>query len=200
MDDADRLKVIEGFIRLAYLPFDEESLPEVVSLGIVLGVFRKDSDAVRAAAFHVSELARKDAFSAAGKEVDLIQAEIKTFLRWLFENLDTDRYLEFKIGCQFSWHSKFVLHQSQKDHHPVKATVCAYSGAMPGAPVSKISFPGFFFKLMVALSGFPKGTLGRCERCGKIFFNATNRRKIYCGVRCQTADAVDRARQKKKEG
>jgi hypothetical protein len=195
-------EVINGFIEFAYAdPDGEAGLMKLLALGIDLRIIQPESGLFRALAGPRPKAGGKqqsDQLSVATSEMKEIQAAIRSFLELLSQNLDKDLQFEFQIGCNFIWQPELVFRHHSGESGAVTATI-REAGAT-GRDEGRVAFPSYMLRFLVALDEKRKSAFGHCSRCGRLFFNDTNRRKLYCGLRCQNADAVDKARMKRKEG
>jgi hypothetical protein len=202
-DEASR--VINGFIEFAYANSEDEAdLMKLLALGITLRIVQRDSNLIRALAGPGPGRGHKrqpDQLSIAKSEIQELQASVRSFMEWLSQSLGRNLQLEFSIKCDLAWQANLVFRHHSGDEPAVSASVREAGGAMLGRiDEMRVRFPSYMLRFLVALDEKEKSAFGNCARCGRIFFNDTNRRKLYCGLRCQNADAVDRARMKRKEG
>jgi hypothetical protein len=201
----DASRVINGFIEFAYANSEDEAdLMKLLALGITLRIVQRDSNLIRALAGPKPEPGHKrqpDQLVIARSEIKELQASVRSFLEWLSQNLDRNLQLEFSIKCDLVWQANLAFRHHSGDDPAVSTSIREAGGAMLGRiEERRVSFPSYMLRFLVALDEKEKSAFGNCARCGRLFFNDTNRRKLYCGLRCQNADAVDRARMKRKEG
>ena len=140
------------------------------------------------------------------KKILKIHSEALEFVKWLLDNLNNEKYfLLFNTSCRISWgaseKSEFDLFPFPPDYETIEVEAYPAGTAMPGQAVKTFKLPNPFAFLLFALDGRRKTAIQSCERCGKIFFNNSDRNVRFCGTRCQSATRVKRMRDKqRKEG
>ncbi|MBW2707850.1 MAG: hypothetical protein JRD04_00965 [Deltaproteobacteria bacterium] len=142
-----------------------------------------------------------DMSETAWKRLSKFQKEWQQSLGWIFENLNGFYKVSFKVV----WNGTFQW--SPKERQGRFKLETAYDGGEIEASITKtlengskttnkMAFPQGAYYLFSALNGFPSTALGRCAHCGKLFFNPTKRRQIYCNPTCRNAAGVSRYRGK----
>ena len=134
-----------------------------------------------------------------------IQQELLGFLNWITDHLENEGELHFMAPSAFAW-AGGSRPDSVFSHSPStarwflekKLTIRYIFGPGKQKPKS-ISLPWGVVNFFEALKGFPKSSLSRCPHCGKVFFNPTKRKKIYCSPLCQNTAGVQRLRKKQKK-
>jgi len=138
-------------------------------------------------------------------EILSVQQELLDFLNWVTDHLEEERELHFMAPSVFAWaggkRANSVFSQSPSTARwflEKKLQIRYVSGSgkqepkPPGPPWGVVNF-------FEALKGFPTSSLSRCPHCGKVFFNPTKRKKVYCSSLCQNTAGVQRLRKKRKK-
>lgn len=142
----------------------------------------------------------------------LCQKKIAEFLNWFFEHLDEELVFKFEVPYQFRWSSKNmekyfeysplvsryeISESGNEDSLKGMVKISVYRYGYDRVHEEDVVFPIGAANFMEALNDLPTSSLLKCPLCGKIFFNSSKRKKVYCSKRCQNTAGVQRLRERK---
>lgn len=192
-----KIKFIQGFIDFCNADLDNLTITEKTWWA---EKFIKLLDFDFDRYFHISEAG--EVLENDWNMIKDIQKKVSEDLDWVYKQFQQkDMYIQTNIPRRFSpamRDNHFGFYESWNINESITAT--AYwdiefgSGDSEISESKKIHFG--FNKLFEALEGFKLITLAQCPICKKIFFNPTDRFKIYCKSRCQNTAAVRRLRER----
>jgi len=136
------------------------------------------------------------------------------FIDWLFDNKGFDYALTFMMPYTFMIgggetagifayrEAPFFLkvseeEQAVKARYDIEVTIA--KSEYPYRAIAKAIYPFIVIKFLKALDNKGTGTILRCPKCTKIFFNPTKRKQVYCSTKCRALAGVHRARKKQRQ-
>ena len=135
------------------------------------------------------------------EKIKTLQSQLFEDLQWVWENLNQDVYVEttvlmgLTITSQFRYEKTPGNYTSQLKMRLTRISEDRFKRTK--FPVAK-EIHGVFLNLFEALDGLNSSAVMKCPTCGRIFVNASRRKKKYCSQKCQNAAGVQRYRDKKK--
>jgi len=135
------------------------------------------------------------------------QKDLRYGLNWVCDNIEIDWLFRMKIpynfkkGRDLEKRDKVFVFEPNKHSIPkLSVDICAPKKDSFGDETTQtVNLSIYFIDFFKALDHFPTSSLKRCPQCDKIFFNPTNRKKIYCSYRCQNTAAVRRLRKRREK-